>query len=594
MKRFVITLLFTAAAWPLCAAETKSTDAAKQEATPAQLQMQERIGSDLKYLSADDRQGRGIGTKGLDQAAEYIASEFKKAGLSTAVIDGQPFQVFEMPVRTEMGPAKDNRLTFRYANKDSDDKPQNFEFALGKDFNPLALGDTGSFDAEVVFAGYGISAPGIKYDDYADIDVKGKVVIAIRKMPGAGDKKSLFFKGENRRHALFSSKVAAAQKQGAAALILVNDAGELAGRRAAVQQAMEKQIVEIQKQTGAYLEIDKDKEDERKKQREKVLAATTKLNTLAENLATGFDQPLTLNQAGRRGGSGKLPVIFATRSAVDSLLKQATGKILADLEAGIEKEMKPASFALQHCTAEGSTSINNVVAKVKNVIGVLEGEGPLANETVVLGAHYDHLGTGAGGGSLAPWTKAIHNGADDNGSGTVSLLEAARHFGAAGKPKRRMVFIAFTAEERGLVGSRHYVSKPVFPLKETVAMINMDMVGRLTDNKLLVHGVGTAKDFRGLVEKHNKTHAFEIIPVDAGQGPSDHASFYSAGVPVLHVFTGLHDDYHRPSDDFETVNLTGLRRITSFVNDLTADIVSSEERPEFQETKRPAKFRGRP
>jgi len=613
MKRFVFGLLISATALPLFAAEKNAAEkndaeAAKPAATaknstpPAGVQMEGRISADLKYLSADDRQGRGIGTKGLDQAADFIASEFKKAGLNTAVIDGQPFQSFEMPVRTEMGPAEDNQLTFSYQNDGSDDgsdgKPHNIALKLGDDFNPLSLGASGKFNAPLVFAGYGISAPGIKYDDYADIDVKGKVVIAIRKMPGASDKKSLFNQGQNRRHAFFFSKVAAAEKHGAAALILVNDAGELATRRGKTQQNIENQIALLAKETAAYQKIDKSKEDEskedeRNKQRGKIVAASARLKELSDQLAAGFDQPLTINQAGGRGGSDKLPVIFATRAAIDRILKQSAGKLLADLEDGIEKEIKPASFVLKNSTAAGATSVNKITATVKNVIGVLEGEGPLADETVVIGAHYDHLGSGATGGSLAPWTTAVHNGADDNGSGTVSLLETARHFAAAGKPPRRMVFIAFTAEERGLVGSRHYVSKPVFPLKDTVAMINMDMVGRLKDNKLLVHGVGTAKEFIPLVEKHNKKHGFLITPEPAGQGPSDHASFYSAKVPVLHVFTGLHNDYHRPSDDFEKVNVTGIRRITSFVNDLTTEIAAGK-RPQYQETKRPAKFRGKP
>jgi Zn-dependent M28 family amino/carboxypeptidase len=229
------------------------------------------------------------------------------------------------------------------------------------------------------------------------------------------------------------------------------------------------------------------------------------------------------------------------------------------------------------------------MAAVKNVLAVLEGEGPLANETVVIGAHYDHVGRGGpGSGSLAvaPWTTDIHNGADDNASGTVSLLEVARRFaGRNEKPRRRLVFIAFTAEERGLLGSARYVREPRFPLESTVAMVNMDMVGRLKDDKLIVYGTGTAAEFDPLINDLNKKYEFKITKHPEGFGPSDHSSFYAKQIPVFHFFTGTHQDYHRPSDDFEKINYAGMSRIADMVTEVVDTIAKGDKRPEYKEVR---------
>ncbi len=201
----------------------------------------------------------------------------------------------------------------------------------------------------------------------------------------------------------------------------------------------------------------------------------------------------------------------------------------------------------------------------------------------MVGAHYDHVGMG-GVGSLAPGTIAVHNGADDNGSGTVCLLEASRQLKEklAQTPKHRtLVFMAFTAEELGLLGSAHYVRNPRFPLEQTVAMVNMDMVGRLADNVLTVYGTGTAKDFDQLIESTNERYHFELDKSPEGMGPSDHQSFFEKKIPVFHFFTGLHGEYHRPSDDFDKINVTGMVRITDMVTDVVSQLVTRETRPEF-------------
>ena len=229
----------------------------------------------------------------------------------------------------------------------------------------------------------------------------------------------------------------------------------------------------------------------------------------------------------------------------------------------------------------GHIDVRRSEVEVKNVVATLEGEGPAADETLVIGAHYDHLGRG-GPGSLARGTKAIHNGADDNASGVALLIEVARALAARPERlRRRVVFIAFTGEERGLFGSAHYVREPAFPLEKTIAMLNLDMVGRLRDDRLIVSGVGTAPEFGELLDRANAKHKFKLTKKRGGYGPSDHASFYAREIPVMHFFTGTHEDYHRPGDDFEKVNVPGMRRIASLVVEITVSLANAPKRPEY-------------
>jgi hypothetical protein len=219
----------------------------------------------------------------------------------------------------------------------------------------------------------------------------------------------------------------------------------------------------------------------------------------------------------------------------------------------------------------------------KNVIGVLAGEGPHSDETIVIGAHYDHLGRGEPG-TLEPGSHEIHHGADDNASGVAAMLEIARQLAAREKKlPRRIIFIAFTGEERGLFGSAHYVKHPLVPLDKTIAMLNLDMVGRLTDDKLIVYGNGTADQWDPLLDRLNEQHKFQVTRHPEGFGPSDHSSFYAKQVPVLFFFTGTHKQYHRPSDTFDTINVDGMRRVADLVADAAVDIAEKGERPTYKE-----------
>jgi hypothetical protein len=212
----------------------------------------------------------------------------------------------------------------------------------------------------------------------------------------------------------------------------------------------------------------------------------------------------------------------------------------------------------------------------RNVIGALPGADPaLADEWVVVGAHYDHLGEG-GPNSLAPNTRAIHNGADDNASGVAAMLAAAERLAAGPRPARSLLFIAFTGEESGLLGSAYFAGRPTVAPGRLVAMINLDMVGRLGEGPLIVYGVDTAEEWRQLVEPAAAEAGVRIATRGEGYGPSDHTSFYLKDVPVLHLFTNTHGDYHKPTDDWQKVDGPGLARVTAIVTEVARGAASSD------------------
>jgi hypothetical protein len=223
-------------------------------------------------------------------------------------------------------------------------------------------------------------------------------------------------------------------------------------------------------------------------------------------------------------------------------------------------------------SAQLRTDVRATSAEARNVVARLPGASPtMRNEHVIIGAHYDHLGHG-GEGSLAPDDDAIHNGADDNASGTAALIDIARRLSAGPRLDRSVLFIAFTGEERGLWGSAYFVREPTIDLERAVAMLNLDMVGRVVDDGLTVLGVGTAAEWDEIIDRANAQLAdpLTIAKSPDGYGPSDHSSFYGEGIPVLHFLSNLHEDYHRPSDDWQKINADGLER----VGELTARIAA--------------------
>ncbi|HTI50829.1 MAG TPA: M28 family peptidase, partial [Planctomycetaceae bacterium] len=471
----------------------------------AAAESEQRVLRDIKYLASDELEGRGVGLKGIDLAADYIRDQFARAGLKLDAAKGGPFQTFTMNTGADLGTV--NTLALGGPNQ------KQVELKLNTDFIPQSFGGAGAFSGELAFCGYGIEAPDKEYDDFAGVDLKGKVALIMRKVPDQSNPRGRFAgrHGGMSTHAELRTKVSNAFNHGAAAILLVND--PQTGR-----QELEQSRKQVSKLADAVAEAAAEFEATDPQDSEKLSAARKALSTEVAKYKAGkghlgTEPTDTLLKFGYAGSEPirNLPVVHITRAAADQVLKPALGKTLTELEAEIDEDVKPHSAVLKGWTAGGVVSIDRKQADVKNVIAVLEGSGPLADETIVVGAHYDHVGRG-GPGSLLPGSTDIHNGADDNASGTVSLLELGRRL-AARKEKlaRRIVFIAFTGEESGLIGSARYTREPLFPLDKTIAMINMDMVGRLKDDKLTVFGTGTAPGWEGLLNELGRKFNFQVI-----------------------------------------------------------------------------------
>jgi hypothetical protein len=504
-------------------------------------QQRERLRDAVGWLASPEREGRGPGTKGIDAAADWVAGQFEGLGIQTRVVGDGPFQPFEMTLEAKLGPEADNTAEL-VGPAGPDGRPQIVPLALGKDFTPLAAGGSGAFDLPLAFAGYGITAPAEKYDDYAALGAaaKGAAAIVLRQEPQKDDPHSVFDGNQASQHAALTRKVANASEHEVGAVIFCNDA-----------------------------EAD-------------------------------ADSLMAFTRAGEGSDSRTMPVLHVRRGVIDDVVKRALDRPLAEIQTGIDEALEPASGPLAGWRLRGRAAIERVQTRGRNVLSLLPGKGrPAADgspaidprETVVLGAHYDHLGSG-GVNSAAPGEQAIHHGADDNASGTAMLVEVARMLAAAGPLPRSVLFVAFSGEERGLLGSGHYAANAAIPLADTVAMVNLDMVGRLDGNKVVIHGTGTGEGLDPLVDRLVKSHGFEVAKEPGGFGPSDHASFYAKKIPVLHVFTGSHADYHRPTDTADKINYDGMVQLTGLVADIVRDLATQAERPRYIEVAAPAFARG--
>jgi hypothetical protein len=553
------------------ARSAKATDGADSSA------VEQRLARFTQYLSADDLGGRGLGTPGLDLAAEAIAKAFQEIGLKTDIVGGTPFQPFT--VTTSARPGAHNELAFVHNAAANGAAPLRLE--TGKDYNPLALGGSGEFDWPLAFVGYGITAEEASYDDYAGIDVAGKVAIILRHEPQQDNPHSAFNGTEHSQHATFRRKVSNAYQHGAAAVVFVTGLAEIERRLDQIDRSWLGAVEEIATLHEELPTDPRSSDEDHAEIRGKITEAANRVVEFDRRRGEERDPVLGFEGAGPGTDGRDMPIMHLRRSVVDQVLEKAGKPSLSDLERQIDEGPRPHSFLLEDWRLVGRTDVVREEASVRNVIGILEADGPLADEFVVIGAHYDHLGRG-GEGSAAPGSREIHNGADDNASGTAALVEIARYLTARrDRLDRSIVFIAFSGEERGLLGSAHYVQHPVVPLEKTVAMLNMDMVGRMQDNKLIVNGTGTAEQFDSWIDKLNEQHGFDISKSAGGFGPSDHTSFYAEKIPVLHFFSGLHADYHKPSDDFQNLNIEGLARIAEFVAEVALQVASADEPPTY-------------
>ena len=560
----------------------------------------DRLRQVVTYLASDALEGRRTGTTGANEAARYIAGEFSRLGLLAAVRPGPSprtriedhsryFQSFPYVSSVELG--KNNSLAINTHPIDG------FGFRVGEDWMPLGFSSNVSIKAAgVVFAGYGISSRELKYDDYAAANAKDQIAVVFAGTPDGDNPHGQFANAGQIRF-----KAAAARAAGVRALLIIANEEKLSDDRLA------RLSYDNAGEAGIPIVVISRK-----------LAATS-LNSHDPNLKD-YESAADVRKTSPK-------VIDGNINSADNMRLPTKGLSLSLLVDVVRRESP--SF---------------------NVVGILPGSDPilskLNDETIVIGAHYDHLGRG-GEGSLAPREGDIHHGADDNASGVAGLIEIARMLSTQNpKPRRTIVFIAFSGEEEGLLGSDYYVNHPVMPLAKTVAMINMDMIGRLQDSKLIVGGVGTASDWRSMIQSENSLEkmqaaaaknlnasgspnyqvnvngqaspGFPIVigangqPVvtaelsrlplslaapftltlnEDGFGPSDHSSFYSKQVPVLFFWTGTHDDYHKPSDTADKINYEGEARIVSFVERIVRDIDKSDRRPTYNVAKSEAQGR---
>jgi hypothetical protein len=394
-----------------------------------------------------------------------------------------------------------------------------------QDFVPFSFSEAVTVQAPLVFAGYGISAPEFDYDDYKGIDAKGKIVLVLRHEPQENDEKSVRAGKQLTTHAEIVNKAINARNHGAVGMILVNDLGNHPGES-----------------------------DE-----------LLKFGTL-----TGPEEM-------------QIAALQVKAAVVDEWLKPS-GKSLEELRQAIDKDLSNHSFALPPPAQVALlVDIEQIRKQVANVLGVLSSQDEeLAGQCIVIGAHYDHLGLGDQH-SLAPsQIGQIHHGADDNASGTSAVLELADGFGhERPRPTHTLVFVAFAGEETGLLGSSYYTSHPACSLDKTLAMVNMDMIGRVSKNKLYVGGTGTSPGFKKLVEDADRDVGLELGYSASGYGASDHMSFTIRSVPVLFFFSGLHSDYHKPSDTWEKINAEDGAKVVRLVAQVVDGLDQLKERPTF-------------
>lgn len=480
----------------------------------------EDLKNDVSYLASDELEGRFTGSKGEELAEKYIEKRFKDAGLTAMGEKGftQPF-----PFTSGVKVVKDgNSMTIAATDG-------GHILNVDKDFRPLSFSENTRVEGPVAFAGYGLKTPDAgegTYDSYGSFDVKGKIVLVLAYVPeGAAMDRRMHLN----MYSGIRYKATIAREHGARALMVVTgptspNAGKL--------------------------------------------------------MPLGFDQSLA--------GSG-IPVVSVTGEVADMLFK-GQSKTLKEVQEQLDVENPhvEGAFDLTGVHASIATQIAREQGTGENVLGYLPaGNDSPTTPVIVVGAHYDHLGRGDSN-SLARKgeEKQIHNGADDNASGTATVLELAQYLS-----KQRdeypeqfpygVVFAAWSGEEIGIIGSSWFVDHPTLTKDRIIAYVNFDMVGRLKDNTLVMQGTGSSDVWKGLIEKGNVAAGFNIKTDDDPYLPTDVTAFYPKGVPVIAFFTGSHEDYHRPTDDANTLDYAGMERIAKFAAGMIMNLQKRTEKPAY-------------
>ncbi len=479
---------------------------------------------EIEWLADEKREGRMTGSPGAQETAKWLANYFRENGLkSFAENYALPFQ-FNAGERVL--PEK-TRLEISVADSKAPAIAK-----LDSEFRPLAFSENGEAKGDLVFAGYGLVVPGegaARYDSYAGLDVKDKIVLILRYVPEGVDATR---RAQLNRYSGLRYKAMLARERGAKGVLVV---------------------------TGP--------------------------NSPNAGLL------LALNNDNTNASSG-IVVASISGSVADSLLAPA-GKSLKEIQTALDQENPHAEggFVLPMVNVKLACGVEHLKKMDADVVAYLPPPAG-SDEYVLVGAHYDHLGRG-GTSSLERTGEEnkIHPGADDNASGTAWTMELAAALAKERsehpeKFRRGVIFALWSGEEIGIIGSAAFCEKPPVPLEKIAAYVNADMVGRLRDNKLTLQGVGSSHSWRKLIEKRNVAAGFNLTLQDDPYLPTDVTSFYPKNVPVLNFFTGAHDDYHRPTDTADKINYPGLERIAKFSEQLVLELAQTPERPDLAKVDR--------
>lgn len=483
-----------------------------QEAAPKSAFNAQRYLSHIKYLASDELHGRRPFTPGIEKAAAYIAGRFEAAGLSPAGDDGTWFQTFHVEDGKKIV-EPEAQLTF-----EGHERP----LKVGQDWTPLPFTKMADVEGPLAFAGYGIAADLHEYNDYADFDAHGKILLIFRYEPLSDDPNADFGGRDLSHYSEFREKAHTAARQGATALLIVNPPMPRAGQP-----------------DGLF--------------------------------------PFRLDYSRQ---TYELPLAHITPAVAEAILKQAGLGTLEELEARLRPGQKPLSTDLNlRATLRSGVQPNR--QDTRNVIGRLAGDGSTA-ETIVIGAHYDHLGLTRSQFDSDDPEPHIHNGADDNASGTAGVIELAHVLGHERGLRRNVLFIAFSAEEMGLLGSKYFVQHPTVPLEDIRAMVNFDMIGRLRPERFTIFGISSGREFNDIVRRAADAVGLSYRAPPAQTGNSDHAPFMRQDIPYLFAFTGVHTDYHRPSDDWDRINAPGAVQVLTLMHSVVRELANLKEGPTFQ------------
>jgi aminopeptidase YwaD len=559
--RAVLTVVFASVSG--CGAEQGSTPRASTpvapappaavEPAPAPWRVAEATVSEadlrahVDVLAADDLAGRATFTEGATKAAAYLAARFADYGL--APLPGADAFLVDYVIDEHGWDPERTTLTWRRGKARRALRP-------GIDFAPLAPTDDHAVEADVVFAGYGLHLPDRGWDDYAGLDVNGKIVLVLRHVPneralaaeaasaGAGG-------GVSMGDGAFVAKARAARDRGAIGMIVVTEPSH-----------------EYDEELTLVARRQVPRTDARKAARDATTAAT------AAAVAHGAPS------AGARKPSPFVSVMMS-RDAADALLA-GTRRDLAALQAAVDAGKRPRALRIgkvRAAIAVASTATPRQ-AIAHNVIGFLAGSDPkLRDQWVVVGGHYDHVGEGGLDGDR------IHNGADDNASGTAGVLELAQAFGslpAAARPARSLVFIGFSGEELGLLGSEAMLAEGDLPVDRVVFMLNLDMIGRNPDTRIQLLGDAFATDVAAVTERAIADLGIEFVWAGTSYlGASDHHSFFTRHVPSMFFFTGTHADYHRPGDHADKLAYDRMAKLTRLAFRVLGTIAEGGVTPRF-------------